>query len=255
MKYDVPGTPTPFPKSAPITFVLIHGAWHSGSSWDNVRPYLESAGHIVHTPTIGGLGKGATPVHTLDEGVKPILDYIEEKGLKDFVLLGHSFGGVIITHIATQIPDKIKRIVYQNAFVCDDGQGLWDIIPEVAQNLYEDLAAKSGNGTFPCPFPIFRDAFIGDVDLAFAEEVYSTLSPQPIGLWKGKIRAGDFYTNPKIPRSVILARDDVTTPTGTYEEMAKKLGIFRMVGLPGSHEVMFSDPEALARACVIAGRD
>lgn len=74
------------PKSAPITFVLIHGAWHSGKSWNGVRKHLEAGGHEVHTPTVAYEDADGKVVHSLDEAVAPIIEYIEEKDLKDFVM-------------------------------------------------------------------------------------------------------------------------------------------------------------------------
>lgn len=65
-------------------------------------------------------------------------------GLNDIYVisfsLGHSFGGVIITHLATKIPGRIKRAIYQNAFICADGESLMDMVPQLGQDLYNGLA-------------------------------------------------------------------------------------------------------------------
>ncbi|KAK6501376.1 hypothetical protein TWF481_009216 [Arthrobotrys musiformis] len=246
-----------YPQSAPITFVLIHGAWHHGHSWDNVRTHLEAAGHTVHTPSIPFENAAGETIHNLDEGVQGILDYINEHKLNQFVLVGHSWGGIVITSIATKIPEKIKRIVYHNAFVPSEGECLFDCCPPFARVFYGGMAAQSPNKTFPCPFPVFRDAFMGDATIEEAQEAHKTLREQPLGYWEHRVTNTEefFAMPPKIPRSIVFADDDTTIPFGMYEAQAVKLGVFRSVKMSGSHEVMFTNPEGLAKNIIIAGRD
>ncbi|KAK6518197.1 hypothetical protein TWF506_005356 [Arthrobotrys conoides] len=250
-----------YPSSAPITFVLIHGAWHYGHSWSKVRAHLESAGHTVHTPTIpfeyASGEKAGQAIHNFDEGVQSIIDYIDENKLDQFVLVGHSWGGVVITSIATKIPQKIKRIVYHNAFIPSEGDCLFDLCPPFAKIFYGGMAAQSPNKTFTCPFPVFRDAFMGDTTIEEAQAAHNTLREQPIGYWEHQVTNTEefFAMPPKIPRSVLFADGDCTVPFGTYESQAVKLGIYRFVKMEGSHEVMFSNPEGLAKNIIIAGRD
>ncbi|KAJ6263050.1 hypothetical protein Dda_1609 [Drechslerella dactyloides] len=247
-----------FPKSAPITFLLIHGAWHYGHSWDGVRKHLEAAGHTVHSPSVAFEDANGKPYHTLDEVVKGLLNYVEEKALNDFVLVGHSWGGIIITDMAVKLPEgKIKRLVYYSAFVPLEGEGLFDCVPPLARTLYGGLADQHPDRLFPCPYPLFRDAFIGDADAEQAAEVYKSLRLQPYGTWDDGVKNTESFHSfpPKIPRSYLLADADCSAPPGVYEGNAAKLGFFRKVLVHGSHEVMFTNPEALAKAIVTAGRD
>lgn len=249
------------PTSSPITFVLIHGSWHYGESWNKVRSHLEKAGHEVHTPTIpfeykDGDKAGQT-IHDLDDAVQGILDYIEEHKLDQFVLVGHSWGGIVITSMATKIPQKIKRIIYHNAFVPSEGECLFDLCPPFARVFYGGMAAQSPNRTFGCPFPVYRDAFIGEATLEEAKAAYETLREQPVGLWEHPVKNTEafFAMPPQIPRSVVYADEDCTLPFGTYEGLSAKLGIARLIKMPGSHEVMFTNPEGLAKSIILAGRD
>ncbi|KAK6341479.1 hypothetical protein TWF696_008552 [Orbilia brochopaga] len=247
-----------YPKSAPITFVLVHGAWHWGHSWDGVRKHLEAAGHTVHTPTIAYEDANGKVLHTLEEVGKSLLDYIEEKGLNDFVLVGHSWGGIIITHAATKLPEgKIKRIIYHNGFVPLEGEGLFDCVPPIARTFYGGLAAQHADKLFPCPFPLFRDAFMGDAEAEHAAEVYKTFRLQPLGTWDDKVTGTENFHSfpPKIPRSYVLADADSSVPCGLYESQASKLGVYRYIKVAGCHEMLFTDPERLARAFITAGRD
>src|SRR5512137_122958 len=110
-------------------FVLVHGAWHEGSAWDVVVWELENRGHRVFAPTVAGHGKGANKNVTHAQCIQSIVDFITRNSLSDIILLGHSFGGTLIAKVAEAIPDKIRRLVFQNAFVLRDGNSLLDEIP------------------------------------------------------------------------------------------------------------------------------
>ncbi|EPS43564.1 hypothetical protein H072_2346 [Dactylellina haptotyla CBS 200.50] len=248
-----------YPTSDPITFVLIHGAWHDGDSWKSVQQYLEAAGHTVHAPTIPFTDAVGKTIHSLDQAVQSLLDYIEENKLEQFVLVGHSWGGIVITDMATKLPEgKIKRIVYHNAFIPAEGNCLFDLCPPFAKIFYEGIAAQSDDNTFDVPFPVFREAFMNDADIHTSEAAHKTLRRQPMGLWVDQVKNTEsFYAMPpKIPRSVVFADGDCTVPFGSYESQAVKLGIYRFIRMSGGgHEVIFTDPEGLAKALIAGGRD
>ncbi|MCY3997555.1 MAG: alpha/beta fold hydrolase [Rhodobacter sp.] len=103
-----------------MKIVLIHGAWHYGSLWQELAEPLREAGHEIHTPTLAG---NAPPGFETDrtighaDAVRSAVDYLNERDLNDFVLLGHSYGGTIISKVAEAMPDRIRRLIYWNAFV------------------------------------------------------------------------------------------------------------------------------------------
>ncbi|MEM6267712.1 MAG: alpha/beta fold hydrolase, partial [Pseudomonadota bacterium] len=81
-------------------FVLIHGAWHGGWCWEPVREKLESAGHRVLTPTLPGLAERQAELRPnlgLGDHIADVRNLIERENLSDFVLVGHSYGGMVIT--------------------------------------------------------------------------------------------------------------------------------------------------------------
>jgi pimeloyl-ACP methyl ester carboxylesterase len=106
------------------TFVLVHGAWHGGWCWRRVADLLQKQGHKVFTPTMTGLGERS---HLLNDKVNlathiaDIVNVIKWEGLSDVVLVGHSYGGVIISGVAEQMRDTIGSIVFLDAFVPEDG--------------------------------------------------------------------------------------------------------------------------------------
>ena len=88
------------------TYVLVHGAWHTGAELEPTAAPIRAAGHEVHTPTIAGNKPGDPKTIGLKDAIKSIVDYLAEKNLKDVVLVGHSYGGMVITGVADQVPGK-----------------------------------------------------------------------------------------------------------------------------------------------------
>lgn len=238
-------------------FVLVHGSFHDGSHWAPVVERLEELGHTVHTPTIAGHGKGVDKSVNHDDCVDSIVHYIEQRNLADIVLLGHSFGGTVIARVAEEMPDRIHRMVFLNAFVLEPGNCLLDEVPPHFRELFNDLAAESGDNTVMLPFPIWRDAFIQDADLDEARHAYETLSAEPFQPFVDKLELTRFFEL-DIPKSFLNATEDVALPPGEWgwhPRMSGRLGLYRLVQMQGSHEVMLTNPRGLADKIVEAGRD
>jgi pimeloyl-ACP methyl ester carboxylesterase len=102
------------------TFVLVHGAFRGGWSWDRVRPLLEAAGHDVRTPTLSGTATG------LDVWVDEV---VAATGGEPAVLVGHSQGGVVVREVAARHPELAARLVYLDAAVPDAGERAVDVAP------------------------------------------------------------------------------------------------------------------------------
>jgi len=114
------------------TFVLVHGAWHGGWCWDRVTPHLRAAGHEVHTPTLTGLSERAhllSPMVGLDTHIEDVVRLIDTLGLSDVILVGHSYGGMVITGAAARVPERIAHVVYLDAFLPRAGEAAWDLLP------------------------------------------------------------------------------------------------------------------------------
>jgi pimeloyl-ACP methyl ester carboxylesterase len=167
------------------TFLLIHGAWGGGWHWRRVADRLRSRGHIVFAPTLTG---GGERVHQLDRSVdlslhvRDVLGVVKYEGLDDIVLVGHSYGGFVISAVAEAIPDKISSIVFLDAFVPDDGEALVDIVQPAVQEIIRGAQSR-GDMTVPV-----RDAAafrMNEKDRAWAD---SLANPQPIGTFLEKFR-------------------------------------------------------------------
>src|SRR4051812_33029796 len=110
----------------PVTdYVLVHGAWCGSWIWKRVRDRLAAAGHRVFTPTLTGLGERS---HLLDRrlGVQTHIDDVANllvwEDLRDVVLVGHSYAGFVVRHIADRMPERLRSLVYLDAFVPENGK-------------------------------------------------------------------------------------------------------------------------------------
>jgi pimeloyl-ACP methyl ester carboxylesterase len=109
------------------TFVLVHGAWHGGWCWRRVSDLLEKKGHKVFTPTMTGLGERS---HLLDAKINlathvtDIVNVIKWESLNDIVLVGHSYGGAVVSGVAEQVPEAIGCFVFLDAFAPENGESV-----------------------------------------------------------------------------------------------------------------------------------
>jgi pimeloyl-ACP methyl ester carboxylesterase len=113
-------------------FVLVHGAWAGGWSWRPNAQGLRKAGHEVYTPTLTGLGERIhlmSPQIDLYTHITDIVNVIKYEELADVVLVGHSYGGMVVTGVADALADKISSLVYLDAFVPENGQSLISLVP------------------------------------------------------------------------------------------------------------------------------
>jgi hypothetical protein len=108
------------------------------------------------------------------------------------------------------------------------------------------------------PFEVWREAFLNDADLELAKSSYAQLSPEPYQPLIDKLDLKQFYSLP-IPKSYLYCTEDNVLPQGEqwgwHPRMSSRLGLFRLVQMPGSHEVMFSNPVGLAEKIIVSGRD
>ncbi len=123
-------TTMPSPPPPQHTFVLVHGAWAGGWEWKKVGDLLLADGNTVYRPTLTGQGERvhlASPDVDLNTHIADIVNVIRFENLHDVVLMGHSYGGMVITGVADRIPERIKCLIYVDAFLPEDGESVNDI--------------------------------------------------------------------------------------------------------------------------------
>jgi pimeloyl-ACP methyl ester carboxylesterase len=142
-------TPSEGPAEAtPLTIVFVHGAWGGGWQFHKVQPLLEEAGHIVYRPTMTGLGERvhlAGPEVGLSTHIEDIVNVLEFEDLREIVLVGHSYGGMVIAGVADRVPERIARLVYFEAIVPEDGESVMSLLGEGIDR----MATAGGGGAEP----------------------------------------------------------------------------------------------------------
>ena len=237
-------------------YVLIHGAWHTGQAFKAVASHLEAEGHVVYTPTLLGSREGDSKQVSLDDVISDIIEYFVENNLKNVVLVGHSFAGMILTGAADRLPARsIRRLVYCNAFVPNDGESVTDMLPDSFVELFQKVEAK--DGSISLPYPIWRDGFIGDADSQLAKSAFKQLNSHSHATFTDKIQLSQNPADIKIPKSYLYLTEDISIPhsLGWHPRLSEKLGFFRFVTCPGNHEVLLTNPKLLAEKIIQAGRD
>lgn len=211
-------------------FVLVHGAWGGGQGWQLVERLLRAKGHDTHIATLTGLGEKKhliSPAITLDTHVTDVINMIEAYGLTDFVLAGHSYGGMIITEVANRLGKAIRALVYVDAFLPRNGEALWDIADDPSRKHYID--AQRDMPGLVAPFP--------------GSPPYLTRHPlltltQPVKM-TGAEKAITKHT-------YIYATKDAPTVFTKFHERVKADPSWKVYTLPTGHGVMVEKPEETA---------
>lgn len=119
------------------TFVLVHGATAGGWEWKSTGKFLTDDGHTVYRATLTGLGEREhlnSPDIDLQTHIQDVVNLILYEDLRDVVLTGHSYGGMVVTGVMDRIPDRIRHVVFLDAAVPDDGMALWDLFGGTPQD-------------------------------------------------------------------------------------------------------------------------
>jgi pimeloyl-ACP methyl ester carboxylesterase len=208
--------PRPFTKNKPrVTFLVAHGAWSAGWAWKKMHPLMSAAGIRLITPTLTGLGERdhlANRSVDLETHIRDLLGVIKYEELDRFVLLGHSYGGMVATAVADRVPERISQLVYLDAFVPQNGQALLDLVPEAARRRMI-AAAKAGDGWRVPPNPIPPDTAPKDV-----KWIESLRIPHPLKTFSAPVRLEKGET--RISRTYIYALRK--TPEDTFKPFADR---------------------------------
>lgn len=137
-------------------FVLVHGAWRGSFGFRHVRRQLHEAGHEVFTPSLTGLGERvhlSSPQVTLSTHVSDVVNQFLYEDLNDVVFLGYSYGGAVVTACLDHVHERVRDLVYLDAFVPDDGQSIADLVglPPMPIELGQSYAIPSGPRAFDDP--------------------------------------------------------------------------------------------------------
>jgi pimeloyl-ACP methyl ester carboxylesterase len=224
------------------TFLLVHGAWHGGWCWRRVADLLEKKGHKVFTPTMTGLGERShllDPKVNLATHITDIVNVIKWENLTDIVLVGHSYGGMIISGVAEQARDAIGSIVFLDAFVPENGDSLAAKASKPVRDAIGPLVEKGEIAMKPVPAAVFR---VNEKDRAWVD---GKCTPHPLATLTDKITLTG-ARDQVAKKAYIRAKGYPSEPFDGYHDRLKANVAWRVYELPSGHDVMVDMPDQLS---------
>ena len=226
--------------------VLIHGAWHGAWCWRRVLPGLRAAGHGAHAVTLTGVGERAhllRPDLRLRDHIADVLGLIDAEELgDDLVLVGHSYGGLVMTGVADALLArglKPRHLVYVDAVTPHPGES-WSSqhAPETVRARLE-AAAQRPDGAMPPP-----DAAVFGLDGADRDWVNRRQTPQPAGVYQDRLDF-DAARIATLPRTFIDCTAPALPTIAVLRERVRREPGWQVLELATGHDPMISAPEAL----------
>lgn len=229
------------------TFILIHGSWHGGWVWYKVKKILSNKGYNVYTPTLSMFGDRN---FGLKKHVKEIKNLIIENNLFNVILVGHSYAGLVITEVASQLPKRIEKLVYLDAFIPNNGESLFDLLPlERVNEIKNSLLNKNGQSkplvskAYPKEYyliPPREIEFFGVKNKKDKDLLRKKLVPMSVLAFEEKVSF-----NQKIIQQLSVFYIRATNYFIPYEQKAKELG-WKTFLLKSGHDVMLTKPRVLS---------
>ncbi|GAA4629942.1 alpha/beta fold hydrolase [Actinoallomurus vinaceus] len=210
-------------------FVLIPGMCHGGWCFEQLTADLRAHGHVVHPLTLTGLSErghlldGAV---NLDTHIQDVTGVLAAEGIRAAVLVGHSYGGMVITGVADRAPDRVDSLVYLDAMVPGHGDSCWSLVTDQERRWYADVV-EAGYGVRPLPFFDAR---------ATPHPIASLLQPLRLTGDLAHIRRRDY---------VYAAGWDGPSPFTAVYERLREDPAWTTHALPGGHNLMRDVPQDL----------
>ena len=238
------------------TIVLVHGAWHGGWCYRRVADLLRGGGHRVYTPTLTGLGERShllTRSIDLSTHIADIVNLIRWEDLQRIILVGHSYGGMVMTDAATGNPN-VKALVYVAAFAPDAGDSIATLEAknpgsQVGLSALTLRPYPGGVDAYITP-SVFHSVFCADVPAGTAAVMAATQRPIDAAVEAEPSGPPAWRT---IPSWYLVASEDHAIPPATERFMARRAGA-TTVEISASHVAMVSHPEAVTDLILDAAR-
>lgn len=221
------------------TFVLVHGAWRGSWLWQRVRKQLQDDGHDVFTPTLTGVADRshlASPQVNLETHIADVVNLVRWENLDDIVLCGHSYAGCVVTGVADRITEKLRALVYLDAFVLESGQSLHSAVPPEVRDAQVEAARDAGDGwqVPPIPAAFFN---VNEADRAWVD---AQCTPQSLATFQQTLTLHNTLPPDKVTH--VLATDYENSPFPPFHDLAKRKG-WSTTTVHSGHDVPLDRPE------------
>jgi pimeloyl-ACP methyl ester carboxylesterase len=226
--------------------VLVHGGGSGGWVWRRLAPYLQARGHAVLTPTMTGSGERSHLLREdtdLDTHIEDIVAVLKWEDLTDVILVGHSYGGMVITGVADRALDRIGQLVYLDAAHPQDGESLVDLTPGIMALAKQDLRKINGADVVLGP-GTHAVSMVSSTDQEIAAWEAAHRTPFPWKAFTQKLRLGNEAAVRKIPRTSINC-----TPTlrmRPADKLQRAFDADRVWEIDTTHDLMVTKPQEVA---------
>jgi pimeloyl-ACP methyl ester carboxylesterase len=230
------------------TYVLVHGGGHGGWCYQRVARLLRSSGHEVYTPTLSGLGERSnllSPDIDLDLHVRDVVAVLHYEDLHDVILVGHSYGGMVITGAADRAADRIGRVVYLDAANPQNGQSLVDVAGPIIESTRPLGAVVDGVELVLLPSPE-AGLFYGVTDPDDVAWMADRLTGHPWKCFEQPLRLTDEVAFAALPQYHIVCTSTLATRDPELMEKARADG--RLWEIDTGHDLMITEPAAVTEA-------
>jgi pimeloyl-ACP methyl ester carboxylesterase len=230
------------------TYVLVHGGGHGGWCYQRVARLLRSSGHEVYTPTLSGLGERSnllSPDIDLDLHVRDVVAVLHYEDLHDVILVGHSYGGMVITGAADRAADRIGRVVYLDAANPQNGQSLVDVAGPIIESTRPLGAVVDGVELVLLPSPE-AGLFYGVTDPDDVAWMADRLTGHPWKCFEQPLRLTNQSAFAALPQYHIVCTSTLATRDPELMEKARADG--RLWEIDTGHDLMITEPAAVTEA-------
>jgi pimeloyl-ACP methyl ester carboxylesterase len=230
------------------TFVLVHGGGHGGWCYQRVARLLRDAGHDAYTPTLTGLGERAHlvgPHVDLDLHARDVAAVLHYEGLRDVILAGHSYGGMVVTGAADRAADRVGKLVYLDAANPRNGQSLRDVAGPIIEATRPHGTVVDGVELVLLPAPE-AGLFYGVTDPDDVAWMADKLTAHPWRCFEQKLDLQNEDALWAIPQFHIVCTS--TLATRDPDLMGKARAEGRLWDIDTGHDLMITEPEATPRA-------
>ena len=230
------------------TYVLVHGGGHGGWCYQRVARLLRAAGHQVYTPTMTGLAERShllSPDVDLDLHIRDIVAVLEFEDLREVILVGHSYGGMVITGVADRSARRVGRLVYLDAANPVNGQSLVDVAGPVIEAARLSGQVVDGIELVLLPAP-GAAAFYGVTDPDDADWMDQRLTGHPWRCFEQPLVLTHEEALWAIPQYHIVCTSTLATRDPDLMDQARRAG--RLWDIDSGHDLMITEPALVADA-------
>lgn len=222
------------------TFVLIPGAWHGAWTFEPLARRLRAHGHHAFPLTLTGVGDRKhllTHSVNLDTHIEDVVNLLTDQQVTDAVLVGHSYGGMVITGAADRVPERVAGLVYVDAMVPEDGDSCWSLVTDQERGWYLEGAHETGYTSAPLPFFDAR------------------ATPHPLASLLQSVRLSGGLDRYRSRDYVYATGWDGQSPFAELHERLVRDPAWRTHALASGHNVMRDAPEELLKVLLAAAQD